>query len=980
MNPDPPPPDPDRLAINDEEILDEIFLDMIGLTHKDLDELRGHGDETWGRKTLDQIAYEQGKISIDQRDTLYRAFLRRRVDTLRERLLGARLGSYQIVEEIASGGMGIVFKGRQESPMFTREVAIKFMLSGPEATDDERERFVDEVRHLAGLTHPNLVPIFDSGIEGNLYYFTMELVDGVSLSDPASAGELDLRRKAAIIRDVARALAYLHGNGVVHRDVKPGNIMLDRQGTARLLDFGIAQFSGDARRRGIQAGTPHYMAPEIIHPTGGFGAIGPGADIYALGSVLYFLLYGREVFAGEAGIDGVLARTLESPPRFPRGGTAKVPTALERVVARCLEKRVEDRYRSAAELADALDRVLDRRSLLPWYVAAAAAVAVAGALAFVAAGRGAEEGDLPIDLASHREKLAELADFPGEARALAEALDGIAAGAPGAEGTRALREWEDAVARLWREKVEAALAAAEAAKDGLEPEGTVSVDSFVFGRDTLKEASELPPGRKAWKALLAARQAFGDARKFAEEHRRKQEAERQARTEVDLAAGRARSELERVNAAALERCEEARGAHAQAAEAFASAETHVRNGALGTALELYGRAAAGFRTAADLAEQEENRRRAELARLGGEIERRARQLDDADLVARLVPAPGAAAGLATALDGARRALGIEDAAGCARRLEDFDRELAAATARAGELEAGARTAEGRAVAARERARRVLERDGAPRFPDVAGLAASWRRAEGLLRAGEDRRGEHALEAARQSFDDAAAEFERYDAAVRALLDEMVWVDAGSVGEESVPGFWIDLHEVTVEEYAAFLDDVGANGHARCCESDRSHEPLGWEEQRAGPDRPVVGISLDRALAFARWAGKALPSPAMWRLAAGRGADGRLLAYPYGDAFDGARTHCPARARSPADLAPAISFPEGASGAGCLHMSGNAWEWAAEAAGEGWLLGGSIAVGEWHYLRTDTRVRPRAPGDLRFAGFRCVLTAVRTHDR
>jgi serine/threonine protein kinase len=209
------------------------------------------------------------------------------------------VGSYQILEEIAAGGMGIVFKARQESPMFTRETALKFMLAGPEARQETRDRFVDEVKALASLSHPGLVSIYDSGIEGDLYYFSMELIDGWSLDDAEKARALPFARKVELVRDVARALAYLHEKGVIHRDVKPGNIMVDRHGRARLLDFGIAQFSTDARRRAAQAGTPYFMAPEVVAPTGGFGPIGAATDVYALGAVLYQILFSRPVFESD---------------------------------------------------------------------------------------------------------------------------------------------------------------------------------------------------------------------------------------------------------------------------------------------------------------------------------------------------------------------------------------------------------------------------------------------------------------------------------------------------------------------------------------------------------------------------------------------------------------------------------------------------------------------------------------------------------
>jgi serine/threonine protein kinase len=278
---------------------------MLNATDADLRALGETSRAGDGRRPLDEVAIASGFISPEERDRVLRGYVRRRVEEIREKLLGAQVGSYHVLEEIQAGGMGIVFKARQESPMFTREVALKFMLPAGDSNLEERERFISEVKGLAGLSHPNLVPIFDSGIEGDIYYFSMELIDGSSLADLLEEESLPLERKVEIARDVARALAFLHENRVIHRDVKPGNIMVDRNGAARLLDFGIAQFSADPRRRVIQAGTPHYMAPEVVDPTGAFGPIGPGTDIYALGAVLYRLLVGREVSDGEGGVSAV---------------------------------------------------------------------------------------------------------------------------------------------------------------------------------------------------------------------------------------------------------------------------------------------------------------------------------------------------------------------------------------------------------------------------------------------------------------------------------------------------------------------------------------------------------------------------------------------------------------------------------------------------------------------------------------------------
>ncbi|MEM7232911.1 MAG: serine/threonine-protein kinase, partial [Planctomycetota bacterium] len=337
-------------------MLRELFDDMMDV------DLEAEPETSVSLSTDDFASWASTELAtgLNPRD-LYRDWVRERLSQLRERLTGARVGSYQVLEEIARGGMGVVFRARQESPMFTRDVAIKFMLADPHADENARMRFAAEGQGLSGLSHPFLVSILDSGIEGDLYHFSMELVDGWSLDALPEDMVLSLERKVELVRDIARALSYLHERGVVHRDIKPANIMLDRQGIPKLLDFGIAQFSADPHTRVVQAGTPHYMAPEVVDPSGRFGSIGPAADIYALGAVLYRLVCEHDVFGGEGqAASDVFRRTCEEEPKFPRRKSNALPYDLERICSQCLRKSVADRP-SAEALAGDLSRYLRRR-------------------------------------------------------------------------------------------------------------------------------------------------------------------------------------------------------------------------------------------------------------------------------------------------------------------------------------------------------------------------------------------------------------------------------------------------------------------------------------------------------------------------------------------------------------------------------------------------------------------------------------------
>ncbi len=266
-----------------------------------------------------------------------------------------QLGRYVLQGELGRGGMGVVY--RAHDPSLDRPVAVKVLTLGPSARPDDAERFVREARLAGKLRHPGIVSPIDVGQQDNALYIVMPLVAGRTLS-AFLKDEADLRRRVEVVRDVARALHHAHESRIVHRDVKPSNVMIDDEGHTLLMDFGLAR-DDDASRQitttGQTIGTPAFMAPEQVDAT--LAELGPGVDVYGLGVVLFLALTGRIPF-DDPSTATVFKRILLDDPPDPTEVAPEVPPPLGAVALRCLEKDPPDRYPSAAALADDLDRWL----------------------------------------------------------------------------------------------------------------------------------------------------------------------------------------------------------------------------------------------------------------------------------------------------------------------------------------------------------------------------------------------------------------------------------------------------------------------------------------------------------------------------------------------------------------------------------------------------------------------------------------------
>jgi serine/threonine protein kinase len=267
---------------------------------------------------------------------------------------------YEVLEELGKGGMGIVFKARQVA--FNRLVAVKMIRSWSLASGEERLRFGTEAEALGRLDHPHIVRVFAFGEEQDCPFFVMEYLPGGSLSRLLRGGTLPIRRAAEVVRQVALGVQAAHDQDILHRDLKPGNVLLDSQGNARVADFGLAKLLDSDGAQTVSAavmGTPSYMAPE--QAAGRTRAIGRAADVWALGVILYECLTGKLPFSG-ATRQETLRLVQLAQPLPPRRLRAEVPAELEAICLKCLYKEPDQRYPSAAALADDLRAWLEGRT------------------------------------------------------------------------------------------------------------------------------------------------------------------------------------------------------------------------------------------------------------------------------------------------------------------------------------------------------------------------------------------------------------------------------------------------------------------------------------------------------------------------------------------------------------------------------------------------------------------------------------------
>jgi serine/threonine protein kinase/Tfp pilus assembly protein PilF len=270
-------------------------------------------------------------------------------------LLG-ELGDYELLEEIGRGGQGVVFRARQKS--LNRTVALKVISLGQWASKAHLKRFRLEAEAAARLEHPGIVPIYEVGERGGSCYFSMKFVEGGQLDEVLKREPMSSRRAAELFVKIARTVQFAHEHGILHRDIKPGNILLDKHGEPYLTDFGLARLieqESTVTNSFDVFGTPSYMPPE--QAAGQAKELTPAADVYSLGAVFYQMLTGERPFAGSTTYE-TIRLVLENEPRNPRLRNPKVDVDLATICLKCLEKDPSRRYATAGALADDVERWL----------------------------------------------------------------------------------------------------------------------------------------------------------------------------------------------------------------------------------------------------------------------------------------------------------------------------------------------------------------------------------------------------------------------------------------------------------------------------------------------------------------------------------------------------------------------------------------------------------------------------------------------
>ncbi len=269
-----------------------------------------------------------------------------------------KVGNYEILKELGKGGMSTIYLATQKS--LDRKVAIKELLPLLKTDSEMVERFKREAKASASMAHEGIANIFDFWVERGSYYLAMEYLEGKDLGEIIETmGAIPVEATVTIVSKAADALHYAHQRGIIHRDVKSGNIFITQKGEVKLTDFGIAYVPGKSplTQPGIAIGTPEYMSPEQIRGE----KADPRSDIFSLGVVLYEMLTGTRPF-GADGDEEVIASVLSKKPKGLRKLSREVPWGLHRLTIKCLQKKPEKRFRTMEDLKISLDRFLPKKS------------------------------------------------------------------------------------------------------------------------------------------------------------------------------------------------------------------------------------------------------------------------------------------------------------------------------------------------------------------------------------------------------------------------------------------------------------------------------------------------------------------------------------------------------------------------------------------------------------------------------------------
>jgi hypothetical protein len=370
---------------------DDQFRDLLDRW----EDLREQGQEPGVEELCRDAPHLAGRLREWMRVLRSGDWLNRRADEVADETLGEAgvittgererrriLGEYDLLEDLGGGGMGRVFKAVHRK--LNRQVALKLLPDSLVESPESVERFRREIRALASLSHPNIVAVHDASTADGTYFYVMDLVDGDDLARLVKeTGPMPVEQAMDCILQAARGLEYAHAQGIVHRDVKPSNLILDQSGTVKILDLGIARFQPqpeqaadqDLTRTGCVLGTIDYMPPEQAMNT---RRADHRADIYSLGGTLYFLLTGQPLYGGETVMERIVAHREHAVPSLRKACPA-APPWLDRIFRKMVAKKPEDRYQSVTALiSDLAQRSAPRSWRWLWIVAAAGLLAAVG--------------------------------------------------------------------------------------------------------------------------------------------------------------------------------------------------------------------------------------------------------------------------------------------------------------------------------------------------------------------------------------------------------------------------------------------------------------------------------------------------------------------------------------------------------------------------------------------------------------------------
>ncbi len=922
-----------------------------------------------------------------------------------------RFGNYYILEKVARGGMGIIYKARQRG--LDRIVALKVLIAGESASEETIERFYLEAKSAAKLRHPNIVPIHEVGIHDDKHFFTMDFIHGDNLRYIILNQKINTHWALELTAKVARALHYAHEHGIVHRDIKPENILIDETGEPQVTDFGLAvdvEMDANLTRAGVVMGTPAYMSPEQAR--GERSTIDHRSDVYSLGAVLYEMLTGQQVFKFEGPIGlKSLMKTFSEDPVLPRRINPRIPREVETIVVKALEKDQERRYQSAEEFAEDIGRYLTGEPILAkrasftyrtWKKIKKYKVVSISMLSAIVAITAVTVYFINQGIEARKLQDRQFHNYISEAGRLLSESEFLKAKTR-YDMAKALRPQDPEVTRGLI-KVQVALAEKEKSREKEEAKKRAS-QAAASGKEMLERARE---ALKAGKRFEAKNEFFDAIREF-------------DRALMDDKTNR----------------------DARQSKYFAAVEL----GNLYMRDKDYGVAVFVFSFAEGLGIDDEKAK--ELVLGAQKARQKAEEFEMLLVKANKFLADASWDEALRHLQLARKFEGISQ-----EEKHDIDNRVKEASYSRYFWEGESKRKEGKTSAAIEA---YVKAESFKETPEIAERLRSVRYDRMVRKAGDhlarkeyrevlkaylsaekyasnpaeitelieqcrDRGFNHYIDLAmttkasgdwtesidqlKQALffrpeDQRARKLKAEVSAAASCPQDMVFVFSGkfTIGsaapddrsplrEVFVDFFYIDKFEVTNRSYKAFVD---ADGYSE----EKYWDPEGFEQAKAFVDRtdkpgpatwengafpqgkekfPVTGISWFEARAYARWAGKRLPTEEEWEKAASYdAATGTKFTYPWGDEWNPG--HGNFRDDEPTKVG---SFRKDVSPAGCFDMGGNAFEWTSSSYKDSYrvIRGGSVGLSEGtlkRFARVTKKKCPKPTYRSGTTGFRCALT-------